>query len=112
MEQNLEQNNSIPPKETFNNSSNMNVQESEVGKSNVLSSLPSSEYIDVIGSGDLLKKTIKQGISDDRPTKDEQVVLNFVGRVEGHDDIIEEVKNLEVTVGGCDVIYLKMFISM
>lgn len=108
MDQNLGQDNTIPPNATFNNSSN-NVQESEGENINVLPSSPSSQYMDVIGSGDLLKKIIKQGISDDRPTKDEQVVLNFVGRVEGHDDVIEEVQNLEVTLGGCDVIYLKIY---
>lgn len=111
MDQNLEQDNTIPPNATFNNSSN-NVQESEGENINILPSSPSSQYMDVIGSGDLLKKIIKQGISDDRPTKDEQVVLNFVGRVEGHDDVIEEEQNLEVTLGGCDVIYLKMYIPI
>lgn len=106
----MEQENTIPPKETFNNSGDTNVQDSEGGETNVLSPSPPPEYVDVIGSGDLLKKIIKQGISDDRPTKDEQVVISLVGRVEGQDDIIEEVKNLEVTLGGCDVIYLKIYI--
>ncbi|XP_025415798.1 peptidyl-prolyl cis-trans isomerase FKBP8-like [Sipha flava] len=61
-------------------------------------------YQDILGSGDLLKKIIKHGISDDRPMKGEQILINLVGRLEEKDDIIEEEKNLEITLGDCEVI--------
>jgi FK506-binding protein 8 len=62
-------------------------------------------YQDILGSGDLLKKIIKHGISDDRPMKGEQILINLVGRLEEKDDIIEEEKNLEITLGDCEVKY-------
>lgn len=62
-------------------------------------------YLDILGSGDLLKKIIKQGTSDDRPMKGEQILINLVGRLEENEDIIEEEKNLEITLGDCEVRY-------
>lgn len=61
-------------------------------------------YQDILGSGDLLKKIIKQGTSDDRPMKGEQIVVNLVGRLEEKDDVIEEKTNLEITLGDCEVV--------
>lgn len=60
-------------------------------------------YQDILGSGDLMKKVITQKSSDERPMKGEQVVINLVGRLEEKDDIIEEEKNLEITLGDCEV---------
>jgi len=60
-------------------------------------------YLDILGSGDLLKRILKSGNSEVRPVKDEQILINFVGRIEGKYDIIEEAENLEITLGGCDV---------
>lgn len=61
-------------------------------------------YLDILGSGDLLKRILKKGNSEDRLVKDEQILISFVGRIEGKDDIIEEAENLEITLGGCDII--------
>jgi len=61
-------------------------------------------YQDILGSGDLLKKIIKQGTLDERPMKGEQIVINLVGRLEDNNDIIEEEKNFEITLGDCEVI--------
>jgi len=67
-------------------------------------------YQDILGSGDLLKKIIKQGTLDERPMKGEQIVINLVGRLEDNNDIIEEEKNFEITLGDCEVILLsRMF---
>lgn len=60
-------------------------------------------YQDILGSGDLMKKVITQKSSDERPMKGEQVVINLAGRLEEQDDIIEEEKNLEITLGDCEV---------
>lgn len=64
---------------------------------------PELTYQDVLGSGDLLKKIIKQGAPDERPMKGEQIVINLVGRLEDKNIIIEEEKNLEITLGDCEV---------
>jgi len=64
-------------------------------------------YQDILGSGDLLKKIIKQGAVDERPMKGEQIVINLVGRLEENDDIFEKEENFEITLGDCEVIYLK-----
>lgn len=60
-------------------------------------------YQDILGSGCLLKKILKQGSADDRPMKGEQVVINIIGRLEESGDVIEEEKNLEITLGDCEV---------
>lgn len=62
-------------------------------------------YQDILGSGDLLKKIIKHGTSDDRPMKGEQVLINLVGYLEEKNDIVEDEKNLEITLGDCEVRY-------
>jgi len=64
-------------------------------------------YQDILGSGDLLKKIIKQGALDERPMKGEQIVINLVGRLEDNDDIFEKEENFEITLGDCEVIYIK-----
>jgi len=61
-------------------------------------------YQDILGSGDLLKKIIKQGALDERPMKGEQIVINLVGRLEENDDIFEKEENFEITLGDCEVI--------
>ncbi|XP_022181773.1 peptidyl-prolyl cis-trans isomerase FKBP8 [Myzus persicae] len=61
-------------------------------------------YQDILGSGDLLKKIIKQGALDERPMKGEQIVINLVGRLEDNDDIFEKEDNFEITLGDCEVI--------
>lgn len=64
-------------------------------------------YQDILGSGDLTKKIIKQGTLDERPTRGEQIVINLVGHLEDKDNIIEEEKYLEITLGDCEVKPLK-----
>lgn len=61
-------------------------------------------YQDILGSGDLLKKIIKQGALDERPMKGEQIVINLVGRLEDDDVIFEKEENFEITLGDCEVI--------
>lgn len=91
--------------------SNVNPIESEQKNKNDLSQSvnvnESSEqtYQDILGSGDLMKKIIKQGTLDERPMKGEQIVINLIGHLEDNDEIIEEKKNLEITLGDCEVIY-------
>lgn len=73
---------------------------------------PEETYQNILGSGGLMKKIIKHGILDERPTKGEQVVINLVGRLQENNDIIEEEENLEITLGDCEVIlYLKCLIN-
>jgi len=64
-------------------------------------------YQDILGSGDLLKKIIKEGALDERPMKGEQIVINLVGRLEDNDDIFEKEDNFEITLGDCEVIYIE-----
>lgn len=74
----------------------------------VIEDEPEQSYQDILGSGDLMKKIIKPGTLDERPTKGEQIVINLVGRLQENNDIIEEEENLEITLGDCEVIlYLK-----
>lgn len=89
--------------------SNGNPTESEQNNKNDLTQSvndnePSEQtYQDILGSGDLMKKIIKQGALDERPMKGEQIVINLVGHLEDSDEIIEEKKNLEITLGDCEV---------
>lgn len=126
MELSSEQNNSSAEKETSNISDFIGAEQGDYSKPTTDSkvglvdnernnkdelSRPLSEeqepeeqtYQDILGSGDLLKKIIKQGAPDDRPMKGEQIVVNLVGRLEEKDDVIEEKKNLEITLGDCEV---------
>ncbi|VVC40359.1 Tetratricopeptide repeat,FKBP-type peptidyl-prolyl cis-trans isomerase domain,Tetratricopeptide repeat- [Cinara cedri] len=70
----------------------------------VIEDKPEQSYQDILGSGDLMKKIIKPGTLDERPTKGEQIVINLVGRLQENNDIIEEEENLEITLGDCEVI--------
>lgn len=99
-------------------SSSLNLIESEQNNKDTLShSINGSEpkeqtFQDILGSGDLLKKIIKEGFTDERPMKGEQIVINLVGRLEDSNEIIEDKKNIEITLGDCEVIlYLKIDIS-
>lgn len=121
MEQNLEKNSTIPQKNDSNVSdfinaekgdvletsidSNINQVNSELNSNDTISQSVNEEptYQDILGSGDLMKKIIKQGIPDERPMKGEQIVINLVGRLEENDVKIEEEKNLEITLGDCEV---------
>lgn len=91
--------------------SNINLVNSEENVNDTISQSVNEEpiYQDILGSGDLMKKIIKQGTPDERPMKGEQIVINLVGRLEEKDVIIEEEKNLEITLGDCEVCYLKMY---
>lgn len=90
--------------------SNVNPIESEqTNKNNLSQSVNVNEpieqtYQDILGSGDLMKKIIKQGTLDERPMKGEQIVIHLIGHLEDNDEIIEEKKNLEITLGDCEVI--------
>lgn len=66
-------------------------------------------YQDILGSGDLMKKIVKPGASDDRPMKGEQIVINLVGCLEGKGVPFEEENNLEITLGDCEVSILNLF---
>jgi len=130
VELNLEQNSTISPNVTSKVSDFINAEqggftESSISSNDILLddeknkeallSQPLSEgepnvqaYQDILGSGDLMKKIIKQGALDERPMKGEQIVINLVGRLEDNDDIFEKEENFEITLGDCEVIlYLK-----
>ncbi|XP_060835346.1 peptidyl-prolyl cis-trans isomerase FKBP8 [Rhopalosiphum padi] len=126
MELNLEQNSTISPNVTSKVSDFINAEqggftESSISSNDILLddeknkeallSQPLSEgepnvqaYQDILGSGDLMKKIIKQGALDERPMKGEQIVINLVGRLEDNDDIFEKEENFEITLGDCEVI--------
>jgi len=124
MELNLKQNNSIPPNVTSKVSdfitaeqegtslkppiSSNDIQLDTEKNNEDFPSQPTIEdepkeqtYQDILGSGDLLKKIIKQGALDERPMKGEQIVINLVGRLEDNDDIFEKEENFEITLGDC-----------
>lgn len=60
-------------------------------------------FQDILGSGDLMKKIIKQGTPDDRPMKGEQILINLVGRLEENNEVVEDQKSVEITLGDCEV---------
>lgn len=64
-----------------------------------------TDYQDILGSGDLLKRIVKSGSPNDRPLKGEQIVINLVGRLEDDGGVIEKEDNLEITLGDCEVTY-------
>lgn len=126
MESNLNQNNTIPPNTTSKVSDFITAEQGTSLEPPICSNdiqldseqnnedFPSQPvtddepkeqtYQDILGSGDLLKKIIKQGAHDERPLKGEQVVINLVGRLEDNDDIFEKEENFEITLGDCEVI--------
>lgn len=123
---NPEQNNTIPPKATSEVSDFINAEQGSLSKPTISSndnqldreqnneavisqSVNENEpkeqtYQDILGSGDLLKKIIKEGTVDERPMKGEQIVINLVGRLEENEDIFEIEENHEITLGDCEVI--------
>ncbi|XP_025201250.1 peptidyl-prolyl cis-trans isomerase FKBP8 [Melanaphis sacchari] len=125
MELNLEQNNTIsqnitPEVSDFINAEQGSFPESSINSNDILSEdnqnkeallsqpvngdEPKETYQDILGSGDLLKKIIKQGALDERPMKGEQIIINLIGRLEDNDDIFEKEENFEITLGDCEVI--------
>lgn len=126
MELNLKQNNTIPSNETSKNFDFINTKEGNYLEPSISSNdiqldnehnnetflsqpvnegeLKEQTYQDILGSGDLMKKIIKQGTLDERPMKGEQIVINLVGCLEDTNDIFEKEENFEITLGDCEVI--------
>ncbi|KAL7636064.1 UNVERIFIED_CONTAM: hypothetical protein RMT77_013883 [Armadillidium vulgare] len=63
-----------------------------------------SEWMDVLGTGSLKKKILKEGITDSRPTKRDTVRINAIGRLENGTQF-EELHDLVFTVGDGEVIH-------
>ncbi|KAB7495200.1 Peptidyl-prolyl cis-trans isomerase FKBP8 [Armadillidium nasatum] len=63
-----------------------------------------SEWMDVLGTGSLKKKILKEGITDSRPTKRDTVRINAIGRLENGIQF-EELHDLVFTVGDGELIH-------
>ncbi|XP_044745021.1 peptidyl-prolyl cis-trans isomerase FKBP8 [Coccinella septempunctata] len=77
--------------------------ENDLNKENVESERVQDEWIDILGSGVIMKKILKEGTPDTRPQKQQTCVINYELFVE-EDDIIQKEENFEIDLGDNDVI--------
>ncbi|XP_054277838.1 peptidyl-prolyl cis-trans isomerase FKBP8 [Macrosteles quadrilineatus] len=59
------------------------------------------EWLDILGSGQLLKKVIKKGLSDSRPQRSDVCTVRYVGKYE--DKVVDE-GNVTINLGDGEVI--------
>ncbi|GAB6019022.1 hypothetical protein CHUAL_000652 [Chamberlinius hualienensis] len=66
---------------------------------------PEDGWVDVIGSGDLMKKIIRKGDgAHTRPERAQLVTIRIVGRLE-NGNIVEDEKEKKITVGDAEVVH-------
>ncbi|XP_014282311.1 peptidyl-prolyl cis-trans isomerase FKBP8 [Halyomorpha halys] len=90
----IENSNESPPE---NNVSTVEESSSEANKD------PEEEWMDILGSGHLMKKVLTPGIPNSRPQKSDICVLNIVGCLEDG-SIVEKHENLEINHSDNEVI--------
>lgn len=74
-----------------------------------------TEWEDIIGNGQLLKKVLRKGEHMNRPTSGDVCVLNIEGRLASNSKVIQKYKNLEVIAGEGDliqVLHYYLFVHM
>ncbi|MCL4137241.1 UNVERIFIED_CONTAM: hypothetical protein GTU68_045827 [Idotea baltica] len=70
------------------------------------------EWMDIIGSGGLKKKILKEGICESRPSKGDSVTVKAQGRLEDGTEV-EVLDDFVFTVGGGEVIHgLDLVVSL
>lgn len=60
------------------------------------------EWVDLLGSGSIMKKIVKEGQSDTRPQRLEKVVLNYKLTLEDG-TLVESKNNFELQLGDSEV---------
>jgi len=60
------------------------------------------EWLDILGSGQLLKKIIKKGISDTRPQRSDVCTVKYFGKYE--DKVVDEGNDVTINLGDAEVI--------
>lgn len=84
--------------------SNENLSESNVSNAEESTSKdPEEEWMDILGSGHLMKKVLTPGIPNSRPQKSDICVLNIVGCLEDG-TVVERLENLEINHSDNEVI--------
>lgn len=71
-------------------------------KENVADEQVADEWVDILGSGVIMKKVLKEGTPDTRPEKQETCTINYELYVE-EDDVIQKEENFEIDLGDNDV---------
>lgn len=61
-----------------------------------------NEWVDILGSGVIQKKILKEGIPDSHPQRQQTCVINYELFVE-ENDIIQKEENFEIELGDNDV---------
>lgn len=61
-----------------------------------------NEWEDLLGSGSLMKKILREGEPDTRPMRLESCFINYVCKLEDG-TVVEEKKNFEMLLGDCEV---------
>lgn len=96
------QNKTSPDADKMKNSNENNVSNAEESSSKV-SNEPEDEWMDILGSGHLMKKVLTPGIQDTRPQKSDICVLKIVGCLEDG-TVVEQHENLEINHSDNEVI--------
>lgn len=64
---------------------------------------PTEEWMDILGSGHLLKKVLRTGFPDTRPHKSDICLVSYTGRLEDG-TVVENVSNLKIHLNDNEVI--------
>lgn len=75
---------------------------------NLLKEELTPEWTDLLGSGSILKKIIKEGAPDSRPKRLENCKIRYECSLE-EGIIVEKVDELILQLGDCEVSYMKQF---
>lgn len=62
------------------------------------------DWVDILGSGHIKKKTVKPGEPDTRPQRGDLIVVSGFGKLED-DTIVETFDNLEICVGDLELVH-------
>lgn len=74
----------------------------QIEKTNGVEEEKEHDWEDLLGSGSLMKKIVKEGEPDSRPMRLEKCIINYECRLEDG-TLVEEKENFEMLLGDCEV---------
>lgn len=80
----------------------MRANELQIEKTNAVEEQKEHDWEDLLGSGSLMKKIVRDGEPDSRPMRLEKCVINYECRLEDG-TLVEEKENFEMLLGDCEV---------
>lgn len=68
------------------------------------------EWVDLLGSGSIMKKIIREGLPDTKPQRLQKCRINYTCTLEDDPEVILQEEGNEIFLGDCDVSYCNLLV--